>query len=102
MAKQILQVNFIFDGAVEELAKAFLPVAQPIADQPGLKWKVWCWNDEANECAGQYLFEDEKSVHAYLGGAIVEQIKAHPAISELTAKVFDVLEEPTAITRGPI
>jgi hypothetical protein len=102
MAKQLLQINFKFDGSGEELAKAFLPVAQPIADLPGLKWKVWCWNDDERECAGEYLFEDEKSVQAYIGGPIVEQVKAHRSISELSAKVFDVMEEPTAITRGPI
>jgi hypothetical protein len=102
MPKKLLQINFKFDGAADELAKAFLPVAQPIADQPGLKWKVWCWNDEVRECAGEYLFEDATSVDAYLRGAIVEQINAHPSISDLSAKVFDVMEEPTAITRGPV
>ena len=102
MAKKLLQINFKFDGTADELAKAFLPVAQPIADQPGLKWKVWCWNDDARECAGEYLFEDAASVNAYLDGPIVVQVKAHPSISDLSAKVFDVMEEPTAITRGPV
>jgi hypothetical protein len=102
MAKKILQINFKFNGTADEMLKAFLPAAQPIADLPGFKWKVWGWNDDAHEVAGEYLFENDSSVEAYLGGPIVEQIKAHPAISEISAKVFDVLEEPTAITRGPV
>ena len=102
MAKKLLQINFKFDGTAEELGNSFMPVAQSIADQPGLKWKVWCWNDDARECAGEYLFENVASVEAYLGGPIVEQVKAHPSISDLSAKVFDVMEGPTKITRGPV
>ena len=70
--------------------------------KPGLKWKVWCWNGDNRECAGQYLFEDESSVKAYLDGPIVAQVKQHPAISNLSAKVFEVMETPTAVTRGPV
>ena len=102
MAKKLLQINFKFDGTVDELAKVFLPVAQPIADQPGLRWKVWCWNDDAQEFAGEYLFENQSAVNGYLGGPIVEQLKKHPKINNLSAKVFDVLEEPSKVTRGPV
>ena len=102
MAKQLLQINFNFDGTADDLGKAFMPVAQPIADQPGLKWKVWCWNAENQECAGEYLFEDEGAVQAYLDGPIVAQVKQHPAISNLSAKVFAVMEAPTAVTRVPV
>jgi hypothetical protein len=102
MAKQILQINFTFDGTLDDVKKAFIPVAEPIAAQPGLKWKIWCWNDEKKEAAGEYLFEDEGVVKAYLDGPIVAQVKQHPAISNLSAKVFELMEEPTAVTRGPV
>ena len=49
MAKQILQINFNFDGPRDVAVKTFMPLAKPIADQPGLKWKIWCWNDENRE-----------------------------------------------------
>jgi len=29
-------------------------------------------------------------------------VKSHPALSDFSAKLFDVMEEVTAITRGPI
>ena len=102
MAKQVFQVNFNFNGTADDLGKAFMPVAQTIADQPGLKWKIWCWNDENQECAGEYLFEDESSVKAYIDGPIVAKIKEHPGISNLSAKVFAVMDTPTAVTRGPV
>ena len=102
MTKKILQVNFTYDGTKESVMESFMPATQPIADQPGLDWKVWLWNDEARECGGIYLFADQSSVGAYLEGPIVKSIKEHPAISNLSAKVFDVIEEPTAVTRGPV
>ena len=102
MAKQLLQVNFNWDGMLDDAMEAFAPMVQPIADQPGLSWKVWCWNSDAHEFAGEYLFENPSATDGYLGGAIVEQLKSHPKINNLSAKVFDVLEEPSKVTRGPI
>ena len=102
MAKQLLQVNFIWDGTLDEAMEAFAPMVQPIVDQPGLRWKVWCWNDDAHEFAGEYLFENQSAVNGYLGGPIVEQLNKHPKINNLSAKVFDVLEEPSKVTRGPV
>jgi hypothetical protein len=102
MMKKILQVNFTYDGTRDSVLKDFMPAAQPIADQTGLDWKVWLWNDETRECGGIYLFADQSSLAAYLDGPIVQQIKQHPSLSNLSVKIFDVLEEPTAITRGPV
>jgi hypothetical protein len=35
-----------------------------------------------------------------LGGPIVAALKASPAVSDISAKLFDVLEKHTAITKG--
>ena len=43
---KILQINMNYSIPVEELAKAFMELAQPIADSKGLKWKVWIHNSE--------------------------------------------------------
>src|SRR5258708_3828648 len=84
------------------LEKRFAAVAQPIADTPGLRWKVWIMNEESRESGGIYLFDDEASLQAYLAGPIVAGLGAHPALSDISAKVFGVLEESTLVTRGPI
>ena len=102
MAKKLLQVNFIWDGTLDEAMEAFASMVQPIADQPGLSWKVWCWNDDGHEFAGEYLFENQSTLNDYLGGPIVEQLNKHPKINNLSAKVFDVLEEASKATRGPV
>lgn len=79
-----------------------MPAAQPIADTPGLRWKVWLMNEAERDAGGVYLFESESAVQAYLGGPIVAALKASAGIDKISAKLFDVLEEHTAITRGPV
>jgi hypothetical protein len=37
-----------------------------------------------------------------MAGPIVASLKASPVISDISAKLFDVLEEHSAITRAPL
>ena len=37
-----------------------------------------------------------------MGGAVVTALKANPAISSISAKVFDVLPYHSAVTRAPL
>ena len=102
MAKKILQINVRFTVAAEELAKEFEAAAVPIAQVPGLKWKIFGINEEQGEAAGIYLFEDDASRKAYLEGPIMARMKTLEAFSEITMKYFDCVEGATAITRGPV
>lgn len=102
MSPKILQINYKFNVSGADLAQALLPVAQPIGDTPGLRWKIWLMNEPAGEAGGIYLFDDEAAVNAFLGGPIVVAFQANPAVSDISAKVFDVSEAHTLVTRGPI
>lgn len=102
MSQKILQINFKFSVPQAELEKAFAPAAQPIADTPGLRWKVWLMNGNTSEAGGVYLFDDEASLHAFLNGPIVASLGSNPVLSDVSAKVFDTIEALTLITRGPI
>jgi hypothetical protein len=103
MSQKILQINFTFSGVSgRELQQSWLPAAQPIADTPGLRWKVWLVNEAQRECGGIYLFDDEASVQGFLNSPIVAATKDDPRLSNASVKMFDVMEEHTAITRGPV
>jgi hypothetical protein len=69
---------------------------------PGLRWKIWSLNAAEGEFAGLYLFDDGESVQAYLEGPIIAEVKKHPALSDISAKQFGVIDEFSAITRGPV
>ena len=102
MSQQILQVNMNFSIPRADLEEAWLGAAQPISATPGLLWKVWLINEQEKEAGGIYLFESAVAAHAYVSGPIVASLKASPAVSNISAKMFDVLPEHSAITRGPL
>jgi hypothetical protein len=102
MSQQILQVNMNFSIPRADLEEAWLGAAQPISATPGLLWKVWLINEKEKEAGGIYLFESADAARAYVAGPIVASLKASPAVSNISAKMFDVLPEHSAITRGPL
>ncbi len=102
MGFKILQVNMKFSIPRADLEKAWMEGAQPIADTPGLLWKVWLMNEADHEGGGIYLFESEAALNAYLAGPIVASIKSSPVLSDIRVKVFDVLEKHSGVTRAPL
>ena len=102
MPNKVLQVNLRFNVSATELAEEFVTAAGHIAAVPGLKWKIFCMNEERSEGAGIYLFEDDSALKSYLEGPIIAGMKDKKAFSDITMKTFDVVEEATAITRGPL
>ena len=85
-----------------EFENGFDAIAAQIAQVPGLRWKIWLVNEAESRGGGIYLFDDDESARAYLDGPIVAAMKSAPILSEVTVRTFSVLEEPTAVTRGPI
>ncbi len=41
-------------------------------------------------------------VSAFLAGPLVAQVTSHPALSDFSVKQFGIMEEFTAICRGPV
>ena len=101
MSPKLLQVNYRFTGTRVEYEEANLPYAQPYAELPGLRWKIWLMNEAEGEAGGIVVFEDEASRQAYVDGPLAEA-QADPTVSEMSIKRFDVLDELSAITRGPV
>jgi hypothetical protein len=102
MTKQVLQVNFNISVSRSDFEKASAPAAAVIAKTPGLTWKVWAIDEGRKEVAGIYLFDDSSSAQKYQAGEIVAMIKSNPAFSNVTLKQFEVMEDLTKVTRGPI
>ncbi len=99
MSAKILQINYKFKGPRSEYERENLPYAQPIANIPGLRWKVWIINEAQSEAGGIYLFDTDAAMQAFLDGPIIAEMKGDPTLS---IKAFDVIAELTAITRGPM
>lgn len=102
MAERVLQINFKFDvirSDYEELASS---LAQAFSEVPGLVWKIWIMNEAESEAGGIYCFDSGESLQLFLASQLAASVQTHPAVSEFSAKTFEVMEAVTATTRGPV
>lgn len=98
---KLLQIDFPFNGPFgDEMAKALNDLAVSIAEEPGFLWKIWTENKGTKEAGGIYLFENEQTAKSYLDKHTA-RLKGL-GVPEVHAKIFDVNESLSAITRGPI
>jgi len=59
-------------------------------------------NEANNEAGGIYLFNDEAALEKFKSSELAAGVLNHPALSDFSIKKFDVLSEPSSITRAPI
>jgi len=98
----ILQINFKLNVPAGEYASSCQGVAQAIASVAGVRWKIWILNEQEKEAGGIYFFDTEQSLSDYLSGPIVAQLRKHPGVRDVAVKRFDVMEDLTSTTRGPV
>ena len=75
-------------------------LAQSIAREPGLIWKLWTENRNTGEAGGIYLFTDQPSAEAYL--AMHSRRLKEFGIPTVNAKLFAVNEALSLIDRAPL
>lgn len=98
---KLLQIDFPMNGPFgEEMSQAFKGLAEDIATEEGLIWKIWTENKETQEAGGIYLFSDEQNALRYL--------KKHTArlesfgIKGINGKIFDVNKTLSLIDKAPL
>ena len=97
----LLQFDFPAKGPWgPALAQAMGALAQDIAAEEGLLWKIWTESEATGRAGGIYLFKDSASAERYrekharrLQGFGIQGIVAHS---------FAVNEALTRVTRGPV
>ena len=97
----ILQVDFAYSGPWgEAMTEAMAGLAQDIATEPGLVWKIWTANEAAKEAGGVYYFDNQADAKRYLA--------KHTArlqgfgIEQFNAKIFNVNLDLSRIDRAPV
>src|SRR4051794_1537283 len=96
----ILQITFNLNVPVAEYKKMTASIAHAFSDVPGLRWKIWLLNPAAEEAGGIYLFDSQASLDTYLNGPLVAQLRELTSIRNTSVKQFEVMPEPSALTRG--
>lgn len=97
----LLQIDFDFHGPWgPDMTPAMRELAESIAAEPGLIWKIWTENPDTHEAGGIYLFTDRSSADAYL---TKHRQRLHGfGIQQVNAKVFAVNAELSRIDRAPL
>lgn len=97
----LLQVDFPYPGPWgDEMTAAMQDLAQSIAQEPGLLWKLWTENREKSEAGGIYLFQDQPSAEAYL--EMHSRRLKNFGISQVNSKIFAVNEALSRLDRAPL
>ena len=82
-----------FRGLCDEVAPAF-------AEVPGLISKVWLANRTTNTYGGVYTWATREAMEEYAKSDLFKAVATNPNLAGITSIDFDVLEEPTSVTRG--
>jgi hypothetical protein len=102
MSERILQINFKYNVAKDDYVGAVSGLANDFAAVEGLIWKVWLINDESSDAGGIMLFEDQKSLDAFLNSPLAAKVTGHPALSDFSVKQSGVMKKESSITRAPL
>ncbi len=97
----LLQIDFPSHGPWgEDLTRKVTDLAHLLNKTPGMLWKIWTENSRTGNCGGVYLFTDESSANAFLKEHLLRLDSM--GIKNVRAKVLDVNEGLSYITRAPI
>lgn len=97
----LLQFDFPFSGPWGPgLATAMTELAQDIAAEDGLLWKIWTENEADGRAGGIYLFVDAGSAQRYRDKHEA-RLKAF-GVQGIVAHSFAVNQPLTRLTRGPV
>jgi quinol monooxygenase YgiN len=94
-------INFHLANLSEDDYRALCDeVAPTFAQVPGLLSKVWLANRDTNTYGGVYTWASREAMEAYLGSELFSAVASNPSFAQVTSLDFDVLEDPTTVTRG--
>ena len=99
---EIIVITFQLDGITEPAyARLCEEIAPAFAAVDGLHTKVWLADSTTNSYGGVYTFASTADVDQFMSSQLYADIGAHPNLTGFAVQRFQILDEPTRITRGP-
>lgn len=97
----LLQVDFPYQGPWgDAMTTAMRGLAESIANEPGLIWKLWTENPAAEEAGGVYLFQDLPTAQAYLS---MHTLRLQGfGVPSVNSKISQVNQALSQIDRAPL
>ena len=98
---KIWDLHMTYDGPMtEEFAEGTKQLAESIAQDAGVIWKIWTVDASTGDFGSTYLFRDLAALETYKA----MHVKRLAAIGVTVASdyVFDIMEDLSAITHAPL
>jgi hypothetical protein len=94
-------INFHLNNLSETGYRALCDeVAPAFAEVPGLISKVWLANGITNTYGGIYAWASREAMEEFSKSELFSAVATNPNLADITSVDFDVLEDPTSVTRG--
>ena len=99
--KYLLQIDFPYSGPFgSEFFESMQELAEDIATENGLVYKLWTENEETQEAGGIYVFDNLEDANRYL--AKHTQRLTSFGFTDIKSKTFKINEELSAITKASL
>ena len=99
--KYLLQVDFPYGGPFgEQFFDAMKELAEDIANESGLVYKIWTENEATQEAGGIYVFDNLEDANRYLDKHT--QRLTSFGFKDIKSKVFAINEALSAITKASL
>jgi hypothetical protein len=103
MMQAMAVITFSYSCRQQDLSDFALDFATNVKPRiDGLDWKIFLNQPELRRSAGVYCFRDIESAHDYVDGPYVEALRNAPVVREVTAQVFETMEEASLLTGAPL
>ncbi len=98
---KLWDLHLKYDGPItEEFMDGNRMLAESIAEEPGVLWKIWTHETGTNHFGSTYLFKDLEHLEKYKAMHI-KRLNAI-GITDITDHVFDILEDLSRMNRAPL
>ncbi len=99
--QKIWDIHLKVDGPPDAgMRESMKELAESIAKEPGVLWKIWTYEEGSNHVGSTYLFKDLEHLEKYKAMHIK---RLHDiGITDITDHVFDIMEDLSEITKAPL
>ena len=98
---RIWDLHMKYDGPVtDEFLEGNKHLAESIAQEEGVIWKIWTVEEGTNHYGSTYLFRDLDSLKKYRKMHIKRLNSI--GITQITDHIFNIMEDVSQITHAPL
>ncbi len=99
--QKIWDLHMRVPGPIDDnAAEGMRQLAESIADEPGVIWKIWTHESGSDRFGSTYLFKDIASLKVYKE-MHMKRLEAF-GVTDITDHVFDIMEDLSFINNAPI